>query len=207
MKNQQKTWDAIAKKWNKFREKISPTVEKFLKEQEGKILDVGCGSGRNFIKNKNQELHAIDFSNEMLKLAEKNAKKKKIEVKLKHSKASKLPFEDNYFNSVLCYATLHCLKKSESEKAIKEIHRVLKPKGQALISVWSRKSPRLRNQPKECFIPWTIQNRAEGKHKEERYTYIFDKEELEKLVKEAGFKILRSWQERNINLIVEKPKA
>jgi len=38
-----------------------------------------------------------------------------------------------------------------------------------------------------------------------RYTYVFDLDELVELSKKAGFEILNSWEERNVNVIVRKP--
>jgi len=201
MESQEQTWDKISKKWAKFRTKISPSVEGFLINIKGKVLDVGCGSGRNFIKLKGIKIFGIDFSQKMLDLAKKRAKEIKIKVDLKKAESNNLPFENNYFDAVLCYALLHCIdSKKDRKKTIEEVYRVLKPNGIALISSWGNNSPRLKNKKKECFVPWTIR----GEDKVERYTYIFSLEELEKLAKNVGFKIINSWEERNVNLIVKK---
>lgn len=199
---QEKVWDAISEKWAEFRVRISPTVENFLKNKNGKILDVGCGSGRNFLNSKNLKWHGTDFSKEMIKHAKKRAGKLQIEVELKKADGDNIPFEDNYFDVVLCYAVLHCIKSpAKRKKTLEEIFRIMKPGAEALISVWGKKSPRLKNKEKECFVPWTIK---ENEGKQNRYTYLFDLEELEKLAEEVGFKILKSWEERNVNLIVRK---
>lgn len=202
MENQEKVWDKIAEKWNMFREIPSPTTSDFLKDKTGKILDLGCGSGRNFPAfNKDAHIYALDFSKEMLNHAKQKAKKLKLKSEFFHSSTNKLPFKDNEFDATICIAVLHCIPdKKDRIKTIKEIYRTLKPKSQALISVWGRKSPRLKDKPKECFVPWTIR----GEDKQERFTYVYDKEELEKEIKSAGFKILQSWEERNINIVVEK---
>ncbi len=200
---QQQVWNKIAEQWNKYRETPSPTVINFLKNKTGKILDLGCGSGRNFSAiPKTAEIYAIDFSQEMLE----HAKKKNIAEELTLSTTDKIPYKDNFFDSIICIALLHCIPKKQHRKnTIKEIYRTLKPKSQALISVWSRSSPRLKNKSKECFIPWTTSKQSE-KHieKQERFTYIYDKEELEKEVTQAGFTIIKSWEERNLNIIAEK---
>lgn len=199
-KNEEKTWDKIAKKWSQYRKRTPKVVEDFLKNQQGKILDLGCGTGRNFLKSKDKKYYGIDFSEEMLKLAEKNSQKNGIKTILKKSTTNKIPFKENYFNAIICYATLHCIpSKKERQKTLKEIQRTLKPHSETLISVWSRNSPRLKNKPKECFIPWTIE-----KTKMKRYTYIYDKEEIEREVKESGLKIIKSWQDKNINIIAQK---
>jgi len=199
--NQEQVWDKISEKWSKFRTQISPTVEEFLKEQKGKVLDIGCGSGRNFIKLDKQKLYGIDFSEKMLKLAEKKVKEIGIKIELKKADSTQIPYKDNYFDAVLCYSLLHCIdSKKDRKKTLKEIYRVLKPNGLTLISSWGKNSPRLKNKGKECFVPWTIR----GEDKEERYTYVFSLNELEKLAKSVGFKIISAWEERNVNVIAKK---
>jgi len=202
--NQEKVWDEIAKDWRKFRVKTPPEVKTFLKKQRGNILDLGCGSGRNFMKLPHTNLYGVDFSSKMIELAKKYANKTNLKIKLKKARAHKLPFKDNFFDAILCFSLIHCIDSAKKrEKTLKEIYRVLAPKGEAFISVWGRKSRRLKGigLEKEVKINWTI------KEKEllvKRYTYIYDKKELEGLVKSLGFKIKKSWEDKNINVILTK---
>jgi ubiquinone/menaquinone biosynthesis C-methylase UbiE len=200
--NQEKVWDKIAEKWNLFRETPSPTTKDFLKDKKGKILDLGCGSGRNFPAfNKDSSVYALDFSEQMLKHAKEKAKRLGVNASFFHSGTDNLKFEDNEFDSIICIAVLHCIPEKKARiDTLREIYRTLKPGSQVLISVWGRKSPRLKDKPKECYVPWTIR----GEDKQERFTYIYDKDELEKEVKSAGLKIIQSWEERNINIVAEK---
>lgn len=207
-KFQQQVWDKVADKWNAYRTKPPKIVEDFLSQipKDSKILDLGCGSGRNFKafnQKNNLEIYAQDFSKEMLKHAKVNAKKLKLNIQTVHSPSTKIPFKDNFFDSIICIALLHCLTLNQTKKTLKELHRVLKPKSKALITVWSRNSKRLRNKPKESFITWTIE-KEKLPEKQPRYTYIFEKQELESLLKKSGFKIIKTWEERNINAIIEK---
>ena len=211
VKDQAKVWDEIAGKWNEFREVPSPTVIEFLKDKHGKILDLGCGSGRNFsAMTKDSELYAVDFSEEMLVHAKEKAEKLGLKVDLVHSYSGKLKFKDNFLDSIICVAVLHCIPtKEERVNTIKEIYRTLKKGSSALISVWGKNSPRLKNKGKECFVSWTVKSDKESRKgekeiKQERYTYVYDLEELKKEVLEAGFKIENIWEERNVNVIVKK---
>ena len=56
-----------------------------------------------------------------------------------------------------------------------------------------------KNKDKETTIPWTINNK-----KIKRYTYIYDKKELEDLVKGIGFKIVECKEDKNITMILTK---
>lgn len=197
--SQEKVWDIIAVKWNKYKIVPATIVIKFLSRKKGKILDLGCGSGRNFVKTKGT-IYGIDFSKKILRYAKAKAEQLKIKVILKKSEATKLPFKDNSFDSAVCVAVLHCIgPRKKREKTLKELYRVLKKDGEALITVWSRNQDRLKNKPKEGFIPWTV----EGK-KYQRYTYIFNKTEFETLLKEIGFEIVKLWENENILAIVKK---
>ena len=135
--DQEKVWDTIAKKWNQFRSKTSPEITNYLTKRKGKILDIGCGSGRNLTKIKGLEWNACDFSKEMLKHAKERAKKMKMEVKFRKANSLRLPYKDKTFDHCILYAVLHCIKGEKQRiKTLKEMNRVLKPKGSAIISVW-----------------------------------------------------------------------
>jgi len=199
--DQEKVWDMIAVPWSEFRSRVPVTVEKFLSDKKGRILDVGCGSGRNFIKIDGLKWSGVDFSEVMLGYSRKDAEKKGMDVELKRAGVDGLPFEDETFDSVLCYAALHCVDGAEQrKKGVEEIHRVLKSGSEALISSWGIKAPRLKNKKKECFIPWSSRVGDAVK----RYTYVYDLDELVDLCKEAGFEIVSAWEDRNVNVIVRK---
>ena len=92
---------------------------------ESKILDVGCAKGfmlYDFYKlNPNLDLHGIDIS----KYAIDNSVPE-IKNKLQVANATKLPYEDNFFDLVIAINTIHNLDKDECEIALKEISRVSK---------------------------------------------------------------------------------
>jgi len=190
---QEQVWNAISKKWQTFRNQTPLEVQEFLKSKKGKILDLGCGSGRNFVKQNNLEIYGTDFSEKMLKFAKDNAKKKKISVKLIKSKCSELAFQDNFFDCAIFISTLHCIESSkERKKAILELFRVLKQGAEVMISVWDKeitsKLEYLKNTGvKEGYFNWKKDHIAY-----KRYYYFYDKAELIKDLKEVGFKIIKT---------------
>lgn len=199
MENQQKVWDCVANKWNQYRKEPMHEVEEFLKGKWGKILDVGCGSGRHFSCIEG-ELYGVDFSSKMIELAQKKAKQLGLGAHLEQSEADSLRFPASFFDSVICINTIHCLEtKEKREKSLKEIFRVLKSGGDALITVWSKNQKRINGKTGDVHVPWTV----DGK-KLQRYYYIYQKEELETLIKEIGFEILSSKEEDNIVVEVIK---
>lgn len=194
--NQKTVWNKIAPQWDKYRNTPFKPAERFLSRKKRKILDVGCGSGRNFSKKKDLEFYGVDFSKEMISLA----KQKNIAKELGVMKKEKIPYENNSFDSVICVAVLHCIKsKKKRQKLISEIYRVLKPNSEAFISVWSKNYNKLQNKGKFTKIPWKI-----NKKQFQRNTYIYEKDEIENELKSVGFKIKNSEEERNIKIIVKK---
>jgi len=199
--NQEEVWDKISEEWNKCRKKTPKFVIGFLKNKKGRLLDLGCGSGRNFIKSDDRIVYGIDFSKEMLKFANKNAQKNKINVKLTHASAEKLPFDNNFFDNALYSAVLHCLETPEKrKKSLKELFRVLKKGGKALIIVWSRNHQRIKNAPKNAIINWTINEKKYG-----RCYYIYEKDEIRQLLEKMGFNVLNLIESKNFVITVQKP--
>ena len=199
MIKQEKIWDKIARPWKSFRERPLKEVEEFLSKKSGNVLDLGCGSGRHFAK-INWRIYGADFSKEMLKLAEKHAKEEEIDAELVQAEAYELPFKDNFFDSAMFVAALHCIESEEKrKKSLKELLRVMKKGSEAIITVWSRNQERVKNKPKEALIPWTVDG-----NKYLRYYYLYDKKELEDLLKSVGFKIISLKEDRNIIAVVKK---
>ena len=199
---QEKIWDAIAKPWQEFREKPLVEVADFLKDKQGRILDLCCGSGRHF-NLINGDIYGTDFSEKMLALANKQVQQVKIKAILKKADATKIPFEADFFDAAIYIAGLHCIESiAGRKKSLQELFRVLKPQAEALISVWSRKQKRIKNKPKEAYIPWTVNGKIY-----ERYYHLYEKEELEEELRQIGFEIVSSKEFKNIFIIVKKPKS
>jgi len=200
MENQEDVWDELAVPWEEYRIDPLEEVIDFLRDKKGRILDLGCGSGRNFTRVLGT-IYAIDFSQNMLNLAKKKANRMGLDVEFTQAQAQKIPYESNYFDTAIFIDALHCIKgEDERLKVAKELFRILKPGAEAIITVWSRNSKRIKNKSKETEIPWS----KDGK-KIMRYYYLFEKSELENLFKAAKFEILDSKEEEKLILIVKKP--
>ena len=147
----------------------------------------------------------------MLRFAQKYSQKFNFAVNLSVADASHLPFSDEAFDWAISVATYHHIQgKKERQAALDELKRVLKPGGEAFITVWNRWQPRFWFGGKEVAVPW----RTKGKTLQ-RYYHLFSYPELEGLVKQAGFTVLKSFSEnsyhyplklfsRNICLLVRK---
>lgn len=214
MATNKEIFDQIAPSWYNFRHwSIFQTELEALARrwQKGRLLNIGCAHGPDFLPFKDGfELYGVDFSAEMLKFAEKYANKFNFAVKLKLADVRQLPYPDESFDWAISVATYHHLGGGEHQEALKELKRVLKPGGEAFITVWNRWQPRFWFKPKEVKVPW----RQQGQTLYRQY-YLFSYAELEKLAKEAGFEVLKSFPEsayrfplkafsKNICLLVKK---
>ena len=114
-------------------EPITYQRKKVVPLAEGKILEVGIGSGLNlpfYNKSKIEEIWGIDPSEELNAMAKKVAIKEDINVNFITSSAEDIPFPNDYFDTVLITYTM-CTIPSVL-KANKEIRRVLKHNGKMI---------------------------------------------------------------------------
>jgi ubiquinone/menaquinone biosynthesis C-methylase UbiE len=188
-------WNKIFKEEGKVFVKIQediPKVLKLLKKHKVKrILDLGFGSGRHIIyfSRKGFDVYGIDISKEGLKITKSWLKKEKLKANLRiGSIYDKLPYPNNFFDAVISIQTIHHSRIETLRKAIKEMERVLKPKGIIFITVPKRKSARFRTKSKKIaprtYIP------IEGKEKGLLH-YLYNKKLLRKDFK--NFKIYSIW--------------
>ncbi len=150
-----KVWDEFFKKENNSKKfgkhifdyskpdkDIVRLVSFLKKERVKKILDLGCGNGRNsnFLAAKNFNIVGIDNS----KLAIKKAKHENRKVKYLFADMKKLPFREDFFDAVISTQTIfHGLLKN-IRKTIREIKKVTKSNGLVFITLQPMKGNKYR---------------------------------------------------------------
>ncbi|MBS3123353.1 class I SAM-dependent methyltransferase [Candidatus Woesearchaeota archaeon] len=107
--------------------------KELLKDVKGKVLELGVGTGKNlpYYNYKKVYLTAVDISNGMLEKARKKAVSEKYPVEFKLLDSDKLPFKNNSFDYVV--VTFVLCSVSNQLETLKEIKRVLKPKGKIVL--------------------------------------------------------------------------
>lgn len=125
-------YDIIADDYERIDVRRSPTTLAWLKKKmqkiacktnKGMLLDLGCGNG--FIiraaKNVFKSVYGVDISYKVILPIKNQA------TGVACADGFSLPFRDNTFDAVSCFAVLHhCY---EHKTLLTEIHRVLKPSG------------------------------------------------------------------------------
>ena len=113
------------KSWRKLAaEKLNP----------GSVLDLGSGTGASYSDLINFDVTALDPDEQMLSL---NSFEKKVV-----GKGEELPFNENSFDNVLCCFVWRNV--DDTEKALSEVYRVLKPGGKFILLDMTR--------PKNSFL-------------------------------------------------------
>ena len=112
---------------------VSRQREKVVPLAEGKVLEVGIGSGLNlpfYDKSKIDELWGLDPSEELSEMARKVADSEQMEVNFISSGAEEISLPDDHFDSVLVTYTMCTIP--EVIRANGEIRRVLKNGGKMI---------------------------------------------------------------------------
>ena len=107
--------------------------EKVVPLAEGRVLEIGIGSGLNlpfYDKTKVDEIWGLDPSEELSEMARTVATHEGMKVNFISSGAEEIPLPDNHFDSVLITYTMCTIP--EVIRANTEIRRVLKDQGKMI---------------------------------------------------------------------------
>ncbi len=131
------TYDLIAEEYAAEAETRVSIIERdnFLNliQPPGKLLDVGCASGKDgaYFQSLGFDVIGIDLSAELLKQAQKYHP----ELKTKLMDMRKLDFADKTFDAIWAHASLLHLERKDLLPTIKEFYRVMKKNGICYILV------------------------------------------------------------------------
>jgi len=197
-------FDQIAESW--YRVRHWPLLRDELdalaaRWQSGNLLNVGCAHGPDFLPfAQTFELNGLDVSVAMLRQAMTYSAKFRFYVNLISGDALFLPFANNTFDWAISVATYHHIKGGqEREKAFEELRRVLKPKGEAFVTVWNRGQPRFWFRSKEQRVPWRLKERTVY-----RYYHLFSYRELRKALIRSGWAIVAMSPEKSYHFPIRE---
>ena len=151
---------------------IAAFVEEICREMKdggARILDVGCGTGANLeLLARYGDAEGVDISVDALEFCRERGLQQQVRL----GAAETLPYEDGSFDLVTALDVVEHL--DDDVGGLKEMRRVLKPGGRALLFV-----------PAFMFL-WGVQD--DVSHHRRRYTL----KNLREAVREAGFEVERA---------------
>jgi ubiquinone/menaquinone biosynthesis C-methylase UbiE len=111
-----------------------------LAGRKGKLLEVGCGIGVDSIQlaKCGFDVTAVDLTESALQVAKEFAARRGATINFQLGNAEGLDFPDASFDAVYSFGVLH--HTPDIEKAVAEVHRVLRPGGTAYVMLYHRYS-------------------------------------------------------------------
>ena len=142
-------------------------------QPEDDLLEVACGSG-HFLKKYASHIRSIaglDLSEIMIKIANRKNRNRISAgtAEFVQGEASKLPWENNKFSAITSMGSF--IAFPNPLKSLKEMHRVLRPEGRAVISIEFNAEDGVDHT--EMAKEWGIQ--------------LLSEEDVRLMMKEAGF--------------------
>lgn len=199
----EETWDSIAESFDLTRRKAWMQCIDFIDtlSKTDMVVDLGCGNGRHLLPCAEQckQVIGLDISKELLGITKKKLKEKELDnTILLHADMTNIPLKNDTVDSILFIAALHNVKGNDRRiQSLKEVKRILKKDGTALISVWSRWQDKYR---KQFFKKWFTRKgqtefgdidiywRQNGLNIP-RFYHLYSRKEFIGDIKKAGLKI------------------
>lgn len=113
-------------------------VAEFKYHPGEKVLEIGVGVGTDLIQfaKNGSKVYGIDLTYNAIMITKKNFKYSNLRFeRLLTSNGEELSFKSEMFDLVFCFGVIHHTKNAK--KMLKEIYRVLKPEGKAIIMVYA----------------------------------------------------------------------
>ena len=128
---------------NDRRNRLDPLIAhyaKFEKWSGREVLEIGCGVGSDLVRfaKAGALVKGIDLSPKSVGIAKARLSLYKCGGEAYVADAENLPFKDDEFTLVYSWGVLH--HTPDIDKAISEIHRVLKPKGEVCVMLYHKPS-------------------------------------------------------------------
>jgi ubiquinone/menaquinone biosynthesis C-methylase UbiE len=130
--------DLEAYRFDKLR--YLPRVVDFDAYRGKRLLEVGCGVGIDLIRfaRGGAEAVGIDLAEVSIDLAKKNFESHGLTADLRVGDGEALEFADDEFDVVYAHGVVQYT--ADAARMVRELHRVLKPGGEAIVMVYNRLS-------------------------------------------------------------------
>lgn len=134
-------WGRVAEQQSRIMESVDVIVSEVVFSRKWgkskKAVDIGCGNGKNsvFLAKQGFDVLAVDNSKEALEIVNRKAKREQIDnLHTLLGDIGKIPAPDEYFDLAVSHMILDLYRMPSRRKYVREIERVLKPGGVAVIA-------------------------------------------------------------------------
>ena len=105
-----------------------------------RVLEVGCGNAYTLAKyaQAGAEVYGVDITEAAVEISQKRFEYQKLKGDFIVGNAEKLPYRSDYFDCICSMGVLHHVP--DTERAVTEIHRCLKPGGRLIVMCYHRNS-------------------------------------------------------------------
>lgn len=157
--------------------------------EKANVLEAAPGPGYLSIelaKMGNYSVTGIDMSADFVEIGKTNAKRENVNVTFVRGNVSSMPFEENVFDFVVCSAAFKNFK--DPVAALKEMHRVLKKGGIALIIDMRRDATKegLKEEAAKISASW-FERAFMTQTFKSLCKYAYAKTEIEEMVRQTSF--------------------
>ncbi len=130
-----------------------------------RLLEIGCGLGTDLLQfaRGGALVSAVDLTPRSIELVKQRFQLYGLPVDARVGDAEKLPYSDNSFDVVYSFGVLH--HTPNTPKAVREVYRVLKPGGRAIVMLYHRHSMHValgrvvaKISPKYRTVSATVEN-------------------------------------------------
>jgi ubiquinone/menaquinone biosynthesis C-methylase UbiE len=121
-------------------EPFIPSFAEFDRWQARDVLEIGVGLGTDFTRfaRAGARLHGVDLTQAAVDLARRRLDLEGLSADVRQADAEALPFADESFDLVYSWGVLH--HTPDTNRALHEVRRVLRPGAEARIMLYSRRS-------------------------------------------------------------------
>ncbi|MGJ8641928.1 MAG: class I SAM-dependent methyltransferase [Luteolibacter sp.] len=163
-----------------------------------RLLDIGCGLGDvlALLADNYRELYGIDPTENYCEKARQNlCAHDSTHVKIDVGVCEQLNYPDNYFDTVTLLDVYEHVETAWRPVALREIHRVLRPGGELVLSTPSRRIMRLWNLFDNILtLPSQLRHQTQVQlwafRKKNHYEEFTTRSQLLVSLRQAGFKIM-----------------
>lgn len=130
----------------------------------GRALDIGSGYGRNslYLARSGWDVDVVDIDKAAIEKISATATQENLNIKAYNVNLAEFDTTKSY-DAIICLMTLHFMKRSEIDTAIKWMKQHTSPNGMIIISGFTDENPIgtrpylfKRNELKDYFSTWTI---------------------------------------------------